>query len=46
MAYNFLFLVQGQRGTGRHIWDVRVMDTVDMAKVWNVPRRILLAREA
>lgn len=33
MAYDYVFLVQGQIGTGRHIWDVRAMETVNMAKV-------------
>lgn len=34
MAYDYIFLVQGQTGTGHHIWDIRAVDTVNIAKVF------------
>ena len=33
MAYEYVYLVSGQVKTGRHIWDVRAIDTVVIAKV-------------
>ena len=33
LVYIYLFLEQGKLGTGRHIWDVRAVDTVKLTKV-------------
>lgn len=33
VAYDYIFLVQGRAGTGRHIWDIRALDMVNLAKV-------------
>ena len=32
LVYIYIFLEQGKIGTGRHIWDVRAVDTVKLAK--------------
>ena len=33
IAYNAAFLIQGQKGVGRHIWDVRAIDLSNIFKV-------------